>query len=575
MLTATRSQATRRNSSYLRLLPLFPRLTWLLLGLPVLGGLLGVVLPAFGYFPDLGGDHLHLGHFWSLLAHPAVPGAVGLTLWTGLAATAISLALALLLAAAGHRTRWFQKLEHSLVPLLAVPHAAVALGLAFLIAPSGWFVRLLSPGLTGWDLPPEFVTVQDSWGLSLILGLVLKETPYLLLMTLAALPQVRASVMVRAGQALGYASVAAWWRLVLPQLYPLLRLPVFAVLAFSLSVVDVSLILGPTTPPPLAVLILQWVNEPDLEFRFLAATGAVLLLNLTLVALAGMWLLERLVFHRFRGWMTSGRRKPAPFLKTAGRLASWLLPGLSGAGLLGLLLWSLTRRWPYPQSSPETWTLRHWLRHGPALADTVGTTLLIAGGSTLIALVLVVGCLENEQWRQVRMTPRSLWLLYLPLILPQAAFLFGVQVLAVKLRIDGTFAVVIWSHLLFVLPYCFLSLAESWRRLDSRFLTTARCLGHSPWQVLLRVRMPLLLRPLLVAAAIGIAVSVALYLPTLFAGAGRVATLTTEAVAHAAGADRRVIGVYGFLQALVPWLGLLFALLVPRLLFRNRQGMQG
>ena len=46
-------------------------------------------------------------------------------------------------------------------------------------------------------------------------------------------------------------------------------------------------------------------------------------------------------------------------------------------------------------------------------------------------------------------------------------------------------------------------------------------------------------------------------------------------MAHAAGADRRVIGVYGFLQALVPWLGLLFALLVPRLLFRNRQGMQG
>ena len=104
MLTATRSQATRRNSSYLRLLSLFPGLTWLLLGLPVLGGLLGVGLPAFGYFPELGENHFHLGHFRSLFAHPALPWAVGLTLWTGLASTAISLALALLLAAVG--TLW-------------------------------------------------------------------------------------------------------------------------------------------------------------------------------------------------------------------------------------------------------------------------------------------------------------------------------------------------------------------------------------------------------------------------------------------------------------------------------------
>lgn len=560
---------------YLRLLPFFPGLTLLLLGLPVLGGLLGVMLPAFGYFPELGRNHLHLGHFRSLFAHPATPGAVGLTLWTGLASTAISLALALLLAAVGHQTRWFRRLEHTLVPLLAVPHAAVALGLAFLIAPSGWLVRLLSPGLTGWDLPPELVTVQDAWGLSLVLGLVLKETPYLLLMTLAALPQVRASDMVRGGQALGYGSVSAWWRLVLPQLYPLLRLPVFAVLAFSLSVVDVSLILGPTTPPPLAVLILRWVDDPDLQFRFLAAAGAVLLLGLTLAALAGTWLLERLAFHHFRGWLTSGQRSSVRVAAHSGWLMNWLLPGLSGASLLGLLLWSLTRRWPYPDAWPETWTLRNWLRPGPALADTVGTTLLIAGGSTLVALILVIGCLENEQWRQVKVTRRSLWLLYLPLILPQAAFLLGVQVLALKLRLDGTHLLVIWSHLLFVLPYGFLSLAEPWRRLDARFLTTARCLGHSPWQVLWRVRMPLLLRPLLITGAIGLAVSVALYLPTLFAGAGRVVTLTTEAVAHAAGADRRVIGVYGFLQALVPWLGLLFALMVPRLMFRNRQGMQG
>src|SRR3546814_1071986 len=79
-----------------------------------------------------------------------------------------------------------------MAPMVAVPHAAVALGLAFLIAPSGWLVRLVSPWATGWELPPDVATVQDPNALALALGLIVKELPFLLLMTLAALGQVRA-----------------------------------------------------------------------------------------------------------------------------------------------------------------------------------------------------------------------------------------------------------------------------------------------------------------------------------------------------------------------------------------------
>ena len=43
----------------------------------------------------------------------------------------------------------------------------------------------------------------------------------------------------------------------------------------------------------------------------------------------------------------------------------------------------------------------------------------------------------------------------------------------------------------------------------------------------------MLLRPLLIALAVGFAVSVAQYLPTLFAGGGRFSTLTTEALSLA------------------------------------------
>ena len=84
----------------------------------------------------------------------------------------------------------------------------------------------------------------------------------------------------------------------------------------------------------------------------------------------------------------------------------------------------------------------------------------------------------------------------------------------------------------------------------------------------------MLLRPVLTAAAVGMAVSVGQYLPTLLIGGGRVATLTTEAVALAAGGDRRAIGVYGLMQTAAALLPFAVALAVPALVWRNRRGLR-
>src|SRR5262249_14425705 len=84
-------------------------------------------------------------------------------------------------------------------------------------------------------------------------------------------------------------------------------------------------------------------------------------------------------------------------------------------------------------------------------------------------------------------------------------------------------------------PYTFLMLADSWRALDERYLRSAVCLGASRGRVFAAITLPMLLRPILIAGATGFSVSIALYLPTLFAGAGRFDSLTIEAVAATAG----------------------------------------
>ncbi|HEY7599510.1 MAG TPA: hypothetical protein VH741_06255, partial [Candidatus Limnocylindrales bacterium] len=125
----------RRRGS--RLLRAVPALTLALFFAPVAAGLLATALPAFGWLPVLGATRLGLEPWQRLLQAPELPSALRLTLTSGLAASIASLAIVVLFCAAAHGTRLFRAIERTLAPLLAVPHAAVALGLAFLLAPSG------------------------------------------------------------------------------------------------------------------------------------------------------------------------------------------------------------------------------------------------------------------------------------------------------------------------------------------------------------------------------------------------------------------------------------------------------
>jgi putative thiamine transport system permease protein len=553
-----------------------PALTLALFLLPIGAGLLGTWLPALGYLPALGGAEPTLDPWRALLAVPGLSSSLRLTLVSGLLATAASLLLALGFVAACHDSRHFARLQRLLAPILSVPHAALAIGFAFLIAPSGWLARLASPWATGWETPPDVATIQDPYGLALAAGLVLKETPFLLLMTLAALDQSRVGQRLAVARSLGYGPVTAWIKTVLPAVYPQIRLPVYAVLAFSLSVVDMALILAPATPPPLAVQVFRWFNDPDLALRFVAAAGATLQLGLVVAAILAWRLLEIGVACLGRLWLVAGGRGGSgrwPHVVFGGGLAGAFALAIASVAALGL--WSLAHRWRYPAALPDAWTLDTWLRQGEGLAWITGTTAVLALASALIALALVLGCLENEQRRGLRPGGWALWLLYTPLLVPQVAFLFGAQVLAVQIGIDGTWPALVWSHLLFVLPYIFLALADPYRALDERHARTALCLGAGPDRVFWAVKLPMLLRPVLFALAIGVAVSVAQYLPTVFAGSGRFVTLTTEAVALFGGADRRVIGVYAFLQALLPLAAFAAALVLPAWLYRDRRALGG
>lgn len=543
-----------------------PRLTLALLVVPVGAGLLGTAIPAFTN---------EASGLRALLDWPGLARAVVLSFSTGLAATAIALAVTILLVASLWGTRVFALIQHLLAPLLSVPHAAAALGLAFLIAPSGWIFRLASPWATGWAQPPDLLILNDPYGLSLIFGLVTKEVPFLFLMTLAALPQTDIGRRMNVAQSLGAGRVAAFVISVLPSLYRQLRLPVYAVLAYSMTAVEMAMILGPTRPYTLSAQVVIWMADPMLTARATASAGAILQLAVVGLALC-LWIgAERLARMMLVRLAESGLRahRLDGVARWIASLSGLVCAGALVLGLTGLAVWSVAGLWQFPDVLPESLSLRTWLRAAPDLMATGGITLGIALAATGLSLALVLACLEAEHRFALSPGSGALWVLYLPLLVPQVAFLPGLQNAALRSGVEGHWLAVAAAHVVFVLPYVFLSLAPAFRAWDARIGVAGQALGATPARVFWRLRLPMLLRPVLTAAAVGGAVSVGQYLPTLLIGGGRVETLTTEAVALSSGGNRRLIGAYALLQMILPALGFALALIVPAVMFRNRRAM--
>lgn len=552
-----------------------PRLVLIVLITPILAGLAGTLLPAFDYLPAMGRHSFSLAPWKTLFALPGLWTSVRLSLLTGLMTTLVSVVLVVAFCAAWHGSRSFAWMEKLLSPLLSVPHVTIAFGLAFLIAPSGWILRLLSPWATGFEQPPDWLILRDPNGLSLVLGLIVKEVPFLLLMTFAALTQADADRSCVVARTLGYRPVVAWLKAVFPRVYPQIRLPVFAVLAYGVSVVDVALILAPRTPAPLAVRLVLMFNDPDLSLRFPASAGALLQCGIVVVALLMWCALEAIVRRLGVGWITRGHRGGRGLALGFGAL------GAMGALVIGVLLalltmavWSFATYWRFPDALPAGLTLANWMRHFAGAKQPLWNTITVAAFTTTLALALALTVLEHEARSGCRSLVTSTHLLYLPLVLPQIAFLFGAQVLLVMAHLDGRWAALVALHLVFVFPYVFLTLCDSYRAWDERHYRTALCLGARPLRIFLRIKAPMLLRAIASSAAVGFAVSVGLYLPTLFAGAGRYPTLTTEAVALSSGGDDRLIGIYSLLQMLLPFGAFALATLLPALRFRHRRGLQ-
>ncbi|MFS4432767.1 thiamine ABC transporter permease, partial [Citrobacter farmeri] len=221
---------------------------------------------------------LSLANWQALFADPQLPQALLATVVSVLIAAAGVLFIALaIVVALWPGLRW-RRLTTHLPWLLAIPHVAFASAALLLFAEGGLLWRAL----------PFFSPALDRYGIGLGVTLAVKESAFVLWILSILLSEKRLAQQVIVLDSLGYSRRQALCWLLLPAIAPGLGIVMLAVVAWTMSAVDVAIILGPGNPPTLAVLSWQWLSQGDSEQQVKGALASLLLLALlALFVLAG------------------------------------------------------------------------------------------------------------------------------------------------------------------------------------------------------------------------------------------------------------------------------------------------
>ena len=255
------------------------------------GGLALAAAQSLGYFAPTGENALTLRHYVSLGNDREIYASLQLTLKLATAATMISavagLALALGLRESARRSHAINLLLQ--IPL-SVPHLAMAGALITIIAPSGLLARL-AHAFGFVQQPADFpALINDRYGAGIVLAYILKEVPFIALMTMALLARL-GDEYEQVARVLG---ASAWQRfryVTLPLVAPAVVSSSLIVFAFIFGAFEVPFILGRPYPAMLSVL----AEQRYLDVNLAARPGAIALAIMsTLLAAVLAWAYLRL-----------------------------------------------------------------------------------------------------------------------------------------------------------------------------------------------------------------------------------------------------------------------------------------
>ncbi|MES3034745.1 MAG: ABC transporter permease subunit [Gemmatimonadota bacterium] len=267
------------TSSFVRTRAVPLLLAGALLGAPIAVGVGYLVAGALGLV-----GNTTPGGLSRVLADGAVLRSAVLSLWIASVGTLLATGGALAVALLFGGDRRLDGVARRIATLpLPVPTVAAAIAVLLLLSQSGWLSRVATR-LTLVSGPSEFpALVYDPFAISVITAVVWKELPFLLLLALSLL-SLRGASLKDAARTLGATRWQVLRRVTLPMLLRGMWPSIIAVFVFVLGSLELPLVLAPSAPLALPMLIQERRQALDMASHGEAYVIALLATVLALLA---------------------------------------------------------------------------------------------------------------------------------------------------------------------------------------------------------------------------------------------------------------------------------------------------
>jgi putative spermidine/putrescine transport system permease protein len=255
--------------------------------------------------------------------------------------------------------------------------------------------------------------------------------------------------------------------------------------------------------------------------------------------------------------MPAAEVRPLAPRATLGRLVRALgVVGLVGSAVIPVCLlglWSMSGAWFYPSLLPMSWSSAAWigLFGGGSLAGAALTSIGLGLGVGAVGCAIAVPIGRMLAGLESRYRHIAVAAVMLPAAAPPIAVATGLQLSFVTLGLAGTVLGVACAHLIPVVGVLSFFFFAVFATFDRNVEEEARSLGATPFQVWVRVILPLLRGELLAAFAIGFILSWGQVPLTLIIGSGAVRTLAVDVLAYASAGEQRYAAA-GALLLLLP-----------------------
>lgn len=234
-----------------------------------------------------------------------------------------------------------------------------------------------------------------------------------------------------------------------------------------------------------------------------------------------------------------------------------------------LVIQSLAFRWSWPNLLPTVWWMEQRERSPFPLAwdyvfsptsrvlEATLNTLGIGVAVTLLCLVICLPAARILAQKSFRGKQHLEFLVAMPLLVPEAAIGIALLMIFISLGAAGTYAGVIFVHLIPTIPYMVRLLTSVYQGHGTEAEDNARVLGANRWQIFTRVTLPMILPGVIAGSLFTFLVSTNLFLLTFFIGQGRIITLPTLLFSKISGGSLDATGAGIALIASIPGIFLL------------------